>query len=319
MACMSARAAQPSRRGVFTGEVLANDPICAEHYRLRLLVAGFPPSRAGQFVQVQCRALGEPAGYRVLDWPEGTPPRFTDPELTRAEPLLRRPLSLAGRVGEELEIIYRTVGHGTSWLAGVGVGALLSVLGPLGNGFSPPAGNAAALVAGGVGIPPMLYLAEALAAAGVETVAFCGVRSADLLCVHHIPGVAADPTGEPVVCIQEFAAHGIPTAVATDDGSLGYPGLVSEAFGRWLVSLGAAAPSLTVYACGPEPMMQAVAELCLARRVPCQVAMERHMACGVGTCQSCVVKIRDDSPAGYAYKLCCTDGPIFAAEQVLWK
>jgi dihydroorotate dehydrogenase electron transfer subunit len=66
-------------------------------------------------------------------------------------------------------------------------------------------------------------------------------------------------------------------------------------------------------------MMQAVAELCIRHGVPCQVAMERHMACGVGTCQSCVVKVRDTSPAGYAYKLCCTDGPVFAARQILWK
>ena len=107
--------------------------------------------------------------------------------------------------------------------------------------------------------------------------------------------------------------------IATDDGSLGYPGLVSEAFGRWLTTLEIDPKQLTTYACGPEPMMQAVGEICTPRGIGCQLALERHMACGMGTCQSCVVKIREKSDRGWSYKLCCADGPVFEAADVIWR
>jgi len=318
-----AAGSQPPR-GAFIGQVTANRAICDEHYLLRLAIAGFPPSRPGQFVQLLCRGLDEQVSVREVDWPEGRLPRFTQAELTDHEPLLRRPLSLAGRRdGEDdravLDFIYRTIGTGTTWLAGVEPGRSLSVLGPLGNAFRiRPDKPLAALVAGGVGIPPMIYLAEALSAAGKKAFAFCGVRSRTLLPLTLNSDAEPATTGRPTLCVTEFAAHGVPTAVATDDGSVGFGGMVSEAFGKWLNAHVEDADELTVYCCGPEPMMQAVGETCVSRGIECQLAMERHMACGMGACQSCVVKVRHDDRPGWSFRLCCTDGPVFDARRIVW-
>jgi dihydroorotate dehydrogenase electron transfer subunit len=312
------------RRGTFPAAVKANDALCREHFRLVLALEVFPPSLPGQFIQLLCRPPGEQARFREVEWSARQPPTFTQPELTAKYPLLRRPLSLAGRRdgagGAELTVIYRTIGTGTHWLATVEPGAQLSVLGPLGNAFAVRAEvPAAALVGGGVGIPPMIYLAEALAAAGKRTVAFNGVRTADLLPLTPEPLTGVDAAGGPAPCVAEFAASGAEAVVATDDGSLGFRGPVSAAFAGWLEGEGLGGEDVVVYACGPEAMMRAVADACLARGVECQLALERHMACGMGTCQSCNVKVRDAaSPEGWSYKLCCTDGPVFDAAEVLW-
>ena len=334
-----------NKRSVAVGRVLENRRLCDEHYRLRLGLAAFAPARAGQFVQLQCRGPGEPADLLDRPWSPGDRPALAQPELVGKEPLLRRPLSLAGfrRVGDgasggaELEVIYRTVGTGTNWLAAVGVGMELSVLGPLGNGFSVECGTGerstgvppvsrmgvspmprkAALISGGVGIGPMLFLARTLRDAGVEVVAFCGARSARLLPLT-IAGTGPSPVGEPLPCIEEFARLGVNTVVATDDASLGVGSTVTEAFRHYLDARLPGTGELGVYSCGPEPMMRAAADLCLARGYTCHLAMERHMACGMGTCQSCVVKLRDDNDRGWSFKLCCTDGPVFDAREILW-
>jgi dihydroorotate dehydrogenase electron transfer subunit len=249
--------------------------------------------------------------------------------------MLRRPLSLAGRRDLDegrcrLDIIYRVAGTGTRWLAGAIQGDQISILGPLGNGFTLRDDKAlAVLVGGGVGIPPMIYLASALAQAGRRVVAFNGARTRTLLPLTLVPGAAPHADGTPSPAVAEFAELGVPAAVATDDGSLGFAGLVSHAFENWLnaqcvarASLPALHPApadLAVYSCGPEPMMRAVARTCLDRGIDCQLALERHMACGMGACQSCVVKVKDAAaPDGWSYKLCCTDGPVFDATQLLW-
>ena len=296
-----------AKRGVFVAEVTANRIICRDHYLLRL-AGEFPPTKAGQFVQLQCRRIDERLGVAVVDWPADRPPVLAQPELTLKTPLLRRPLSLAGRrdCGDgvaELDIIYRAVGAGTQWLAGVKPATQLSVLGPLGNRFAIAADKPAAiLVGGGVGTPPMLYLARALLAAGKKVVAFYGAKSAEMLPLSEIEKVA-----------------GAEAVFATDDGSLGFGGLVGDALTDWLETSGADPAELAAYSCGPEPMMKAVGDICIARDIPCQLALERHMACGMGTCQSCVVKIRDDSKRGWSYKLCCKDGPGFEARDIIWQ
>ena len=313
-----------AKRGVFLATVLGNDRLCAGHYLLRLGFEHFPPTRPGQFVQVQCRPPEphEPAGE--VDWPEGGPPRLTREDLTRPEALLRRPFSLAGRRSTPdgdvvLELIYRVVGGGTAWLAEVDDGSELSVLGPLGNSFGVRDGKpAAALVAGGVGIPPMIYLAEALSAAGKSVKAFCGVRSEHLLPLKLTGQAEVSPLGEPAMCVMEFAAHGVETAIATDDGSIGWKGFVPETFARWLDAQDDPACRLVVYSCGPEAMMRAVGRMCVERGVECQLALERHMGCGMGTCQSCVFKMRADNDRGWAYKLVCADGPVFDAADIVW-
>ena len=316
--------AKNSPRGTFLAEVLANEKLCEEHYVLRLALGRFPPSRPGQFVQVQC--CRPDAGPRpgAVDWPENRPPKLTQPDLVEAEPLLRRPFSLAGRRDlpggrAELEIIYRVVGSGTGWLERAARGQHVSVLGPLGNAFAVREGKpAAVLVGGGVGIPPLIYLAEALGARGRRVKAFCGVRSEHLLPLRLTGEAEVSALGSPSLCVAEFAAHGAEAALATDDGSLGWKGFAPEPFERWLATQERPAEELVVYSCGPEAMMRAVAGICLGHGIECQLALERHMACGMGTCQSCVVKTRTESEAGWHYQLVCTDGPVFDALDVLW-
>jgi dihydroorotate dehydrogenase electron transfer subunit len=308
------------KRGVYEGKVSANEKLCEEHWRLRLRVEGLPPSRPGQFVQLQCRPLREQVSAREVDWTEGKLPQFTQPELTDKEPLLRRPLSIGGRRDEgttaELDLIYRAVGTGTTWLSGVQAGETVSVLGPLGNAFPVSRHKPrAALVGGGVGIPPMICLADAIGQ-GKEATAFCGVRSEHLLPLALTDRPDAD--GKPAACAAEFVRSGATTVIASDDGTVGYEGLVTDALVHWLRSEAIPTEELVVYCCGPEPMMRAVGDLCIELGVECYLSLERIMACGMGTCQSCVVKIRDDSDQGWAYKLCCSDGPIFPADSVVW-
>ncbi|HDY65391.1 MAG TPA: dihydroorotate dehydrogenase electron transfer subunit [Phycisphaerae bacterium] len=312
-----------SKRGVYTAAVRRNERLCDEHFLLVLRLGEFPASAPGQFVQLQCRPPSELIGAAVVEWGGSQLPKFTAPELTGQEVFLRRPFSLAGRRevdgGVELDIIYRTVGTGTSWLAGVRESQLLSLLGPLGNSLPVhPAKSSAALIAGGVGIPPMIYLAAALGEAEKTAVAFSGVRSRNLLPLK-AGKEKPTPNARPTFCCAEFDAFGAASVITSDDGSVGYRGLVSEAFCRWLEDSGVARDDLVVYSCGAEPMMRAVGELCVEGGIECYLSLERHMACGMGTCQSCIVKIREDTTGGWSYKLCCSDGPVFEAADVIWE
>ena len=304
-------------------KVLENRLLCQGHYFLRLGGKEFPPTKPGQFVQLQCRIPGEQSGWSEVEVPAAGWPKLSGRELTEAEPILRRPLSLAGRrdteFDVELDIIYSVVGKGTAWLARAAQHDEVSVLGPLGNAFSINADKPkAALVGGGVGIPPMIFLASAMQTASRNAVAFCGARAVDMLPVTLAPGVEVDPGGKPSASISQFAQFGADSVIATDDGSLGWKGFVSEPLAAWLDSLADAPGEAVVYTCGPEPMMRAVAEICIARGVECQVSLERHMACGMGTCQSCVCKVKSDAEAGWSHKLCCTHGPVFNASEIVW-
>jgi dihydroorotate dehydrogenase electron transfer subunit len=174
------------------------------------------------------------------------------------------------------------------------------------------------VIGGGVGIPPLIYLAEALCQAHKRVVAFSGARTGRLLPLTPTAGVDVRTDAHPTPCVEEFARFGAEAVLATDDGSLGFGGFVSNAFAEWLRARQPWPEGLAVYTCGPEPLMKAVADLCLAHGIACQLAMERYMACGMGTCQSCVVKVRDDTEQGWSFKLCCTDGPVFDARDLLW-
>lgn len=332
-------------RDQHTATVRANVPLCREHYRLVLHLPAFAPTRPGQFVQVSCRqpaslaAGSEPA---ELEWTPGERLTFHDEDLLMPTALLRRPFSLAGRRdlpdgSVELDLIHRVVGIGTHWLSQLEAGDEVGLLGPLGNTFALPApGQTAVLVGGGVGIPPMLYLAGALA--GFQAIAFCGALTRDLLPL--MLTTDASPDAEPQMCIGEFAQHRIRSVVTTDDGSYGFRGFVTQALERWLdrqgfgvraQGAGGASAASTgmlrpvLYTCGPELMMKRVAEIAAGRGLECQVAVERAMACGMGTCQSCCIRVRKPDPSrppmpgsDWCYRLACTDGPVFAGRDLLW-
>jgi dihydroorotate dehydrogenase electron transfer subunit len=186
----------------------------------------------------------------------------------------------------------------------------------------PDPGEIPLLVGGGVGIPPMLYLADKLDGRG--GIAFCGALSRDLL-----PLTITAPAGdavEPLENIEEFARHGVRSVISTDDGSYGFRGFVTQALERYLDTARSGAGASVIYTCGPEPMMKRVAQIAADRGIECQVAVERAMACGMGTCQSCCIRLRRDQKRDgqafegkdWIYKLACTDGPIFLGKDLLW-
>jgi dihydroorotate dehydrogenase electron transfer subunit len=326
-------------RGQFEAIVKANVPVCREHFRLVLKLQSFPPTEPGQFVQVACRDLGENySEVAEFDWTAGQPLKLEAAELMSPLAMLRRPFSMAGRRdvagdvdggvdgGVELDLIHRVVGVGTDWLSRLKVGESVFVLGPLGNKFQLPAKEGIALmVGGGVGIPPMMYLAEKLQ--GRKAIAFAGALTRDLLALT-ITNDAPPPTAydvDPLYNIAEFSRFGIPAVITTDDGSYGFRGFITQALETYLDKYFKGNTSPIIYTCGPEPMMKRVADIAAARGLVCQIAVERAMACGMGTCQSCCIKVKKADPAlppmagkDWAYRLACTDGPVFLASDLLW-
>ena len=343
----------PSLRDQFTARVIANVPVCREHFRLVLELDSFPLTEPGQFVQLACRDLATDYSPEAeFDWQPGMSLEMAGRELMSPLAMLRRPFSLAGRRdtarGVEIDIIHRIVGVGTDWLAKLKLGDAVDVLGPLGNRFVlPPPGGVALLVGGGVGIPPMIYLAEKFAGhpQGRSAVVFSGALTRDLLPLNFI-GDALPPgpdSFEALYNIEEFARHGVPAVISTDDGSFGFRGFVTQALERYLdgrpegpglrtearkcdIGSSSLSRTLIIYTCGPEPMMKRVAQIAADRGIECQVAVERAMACGMGTCQSCCIRLRRDPQrdgnafAGkdWIYKLACTDGPVFKGADLLW-
>jgi dihydroorotate dehydrogenase electron transfer subunit len=321
-----------SPRDQFRCTVLANVPLCRDHYRLVLGLPAFPPTEPGQFIQVSCRDVEGVGDDREIEWSDVRPPQFHGTDLLAPHALLRRPFSLAGRRdrsgGVELDLIHRVVGIGTDWLARLKAGDAVDVLGPLGNRFAlPPAGASALLVGGGVGIPPMLYLAEKLA--GRQAVAFCGALTRDLLPLTITADAPNPDSADPQHTIEEFSRYGHPSVITTDDGSYGFRGYVTQALERYLDQSAIRDPrsaiGSVVYTCGPEPMMKRVAEIAAARGLECQVAVERAMACGMGTCQSCCIRVRKPDASkpplvgrDWCYRLACTDGPVFRGAELLW-
>ncbi len=267
-----------------------------------------------------------------FEWTPGQWPPVGQPELCGPLALLRRPFSLAGRGddahGTWLEIIHRVVGVGTDWLAKLAPGMAVDLIGPLGNAFELPSDKSIALlVGGGVGLPPMFYLAEALQSAGWEAVGFVGALTRDLLAVTFNSGVGPSSDGTPAASVAEFAKLGFKAVVTTDDGSLGLRGRITAGLEQYLAGQTKAETQRTVvFTCGPHGMMHAVAKLAAAHGAACQVCLEQAMACGMGTCQSCVVKIEEHAkpqavtPEGrpWRFRLACTDGPVFDARMVLW-
>lgn len=173
------------------------------------------------------------------EWNDSAPPILMGCDVREHRALLRRPFSIAGRrddVGDvELEFIHRVIGPGTAALSQLQPGDFCNLIGPLGNAFAlPPAGGTALLVGGGVGIPPMIYLASRLKQ--FRAVAFCGALTRDLLALtfQAQPSTPVPTSVEPQLNIAEFATHGIPTVISTDDGSCGYRGYITQALGRFL-------------------------------------------------------------------------------------
>lgn len=255
----------------------------------------------------RCAALAEPGQFVHL----------------QCHPLLpmRRPFSIMQADPRQgcIEILYKVVGEGTRWLANRCEGELLDVLGPVGRPFllhrSRPV---RLLIGGGVGIPPILFLAQRLhenAEAPAPTVLMgseipfpfrLGVSR------HKLAGISDDVDA----ALSLLEDRAIPCRLASRQGWPGcYPGHVTELAQPWL---GAQDPEalnqIELFACGPRPMLEAVAGLAHGFGVDCQVAVEEFMACGVGGCAGCIVPVQ--TPEGVRMKRACVDGPVFEAASV---
>jgi len=217
--------------------------------------------------------------------------------------VLRRPFSIARVRGDEVILLYRIVGTGTRWMRARRPGDALDLMGPLGTVFTLHThAPRSLLVGGGLGIAPLLGLAEALSAAGARgpMEALLGVRSRG--------DVFGDALTEGVPALEWH--------LATDDGSMGFHGYVGQLLEARLDAL-AGGPAPVIYAAGPEPMLEAVARLCERRGLELQVSMEAHMACGVGACRACgIVPWKDESRI---HGRVCREGPVFDASELIWE
>jgi len=221
------------------------------------------------------------------------------------EPLLRRALAVY-RVHSprRLSFLYQVLGRGTQALSRIERSGEVDILLPLGNswGAVKPAPQRAIVVAGGIGSASVLTLCEELANSDVESQLFFGAASAR----------AATGCG-----LDDFRALKLPLTLATDDGSLGVRGFVTEPLERYLRAGGGS--SATIYACGPWVMMRRVAELAKEFSVQCIVSLEAPMGCGFGVCVGCVVAVESGQLGYDSYKRVCTDGSIFPAETIRWE
>lgn len=234
---------------------------------------------------------------------------------------MRRPLSIMRTRPDEgwIEVLYKVIGQGMQHLANLRPGERISILGPIGNGFRPDDQRSTPLlIGGGVGIPPLVFLAEQLAAShGHYTpVAMFGseipfpfelAESAAAL-----PGSPNDATTA-LTCLEKT---GISSRLATNSGYAGcYRGYVTDLSREWLRTLtDERLASVQIYACGPEPMLAAVARLADEFVLPSQLCLEEYMACAVGGCAGCAVEVQ--TPDGPAMKRVCVDGPVFPGAAV---
>jgi dihydroorotate dehydrogenase electron transfer subunit len=269
-------------------------------------VTAAPPSPVDRICRLVKR---EPLGgaYALLTFEHGDIARAQAGQFAMIQPeasgdlLLRRPFSImdtepaAGR----FTIFLKAVGLGSRAVFDLDEGDNARVLGPLGRGFTKPlAGEHVSLVGGGYGVAPFALFSRSLREAGLAFHLFYGGRSAS-----ELPLVA------------ELERRGISLTLSTDDGSRGQRGRVTAPL---LLSLAREKTKPRLYACGPEPMMHAVAKIADEKGLACEVSLDPWMGCGVGTCLGCVVKIQDPGEPRAKNRPACTEGPVFDSKRVIW-
>ncbi len=307
-----------STRGAFEAVISSNKQIGPRFYKLKLTFsqdgakafAGFKP---GQFAELDISNVALPA-------PEKIPSDLRDASCRNI--LLRRPFSFTDVTthGDKtiVELLYCVVGPASLRMTTLSAGDSLSVIGPLGNGFRIPDNKKSAiLVAGGMGAPPIQHMAKVLASdhTDIEVIAFAGAKTASSL---PFEGKLDEISQQLGFSLTEFAQYGVESIVATDDGSVGYKGFITDCLAEWLDKYDVACDSMIIYSCGPEIMLARVVEIAKDKNIDCQVSMERRMACGIGLCQSCAVECRINGSRTTVYKMCCEDGPVFDGREVVF-
>ena len=213
------------------------------------------------------------------------------------DPLLRRPFSIHQTTEEgQVQVYFKVVGRGTDILAHARPGEMLSVFGPLGQGYRIDNAAPSVIVGGGLGIAPLLFLVK-------ENCRLKKDCSQDLLILGARERIEIEPL------LDDFKQFDLKILTATDDGSLGHHGFVTGVMESMELPSGC-----IVYSCGPEPMMAGVSELCKSMGIACQVSVESVMACGMGACLGCS---RPAKKGGYTHV--CLNGPVYDAEELVWK
>ncbi|MBU1045229.1 MAG: dihydroorotate dehydrogenase electron transfer subunit [Candidatus Omnitrophica bacterium] len=232
------------------------------------------------------------------------------------DPLLRRPLSvnriverkIKNKIVKNIGIVYKIVGKGTHLLKEMAVGEEVDVLGPLGNGFNSNVlkpQQPIIMVSGGMGIAPLVFLAQKLIAAKSkkQITVFLGMD-----------------TKKNLILEEDFKKLGCAIQISTDDGSKGFKGYVSDCLEKYLSKTYTLNPKPYIYACGPKPMLKALGIVANKFDIPGQVSLDEMMGCGIGACLGCVVKTHDPKQEkDFVYKRICKDGPVFDINEIIWE
>ncbi len=214
----------------------------------------------------------------------------------QCDSLLKRPISIfsADRENGLFSIAIRIKGSGTSYLEKQNVGDLISVLGPLGNGFDFSGLRDCVVVGGGIGIYPLMFVLQEARKLGITTTSVCGFRSI-----------------EDSFLIDDIKSLSDKVVFASECGEMDFCGNAVDALSTIDFK-----DNSTIFTCGPSPMMQSVSNVATKKNIPCQVSLEQRMGCGTGICLVCACKIKygDD----FTYKRCCKEGPVFDHREVIW-
>ncbi len=233
--------------------------------------------------------------YRLrfnVDWTSFTPGQFVMFSIPGDKTFLRRPFGIASLGEGVAEIFYKAVGTGTNVLSKTPTGTSISVLGPCGNGFQTDSvPGSAVLIAGGYGVSPLFGLAVELLEDEIDVHMFYGGKS-----------------NSDLFLLDELGELGVTLHLSTEDGSVGARGLVTDLLMQKLDDI----PSPHIFACGPEGLLKAIADIGKQRNISTQVSLERYMACGIGVCLGCVCKDRDGK-----FVRTCREGPVFSVEDVI--
>jgi len=314
---MSEKKSSPVK-GPFCAAVRSNKRIGERFYRLGLEFTGagataFGRFRPGQFAEFDLSAVALPPREKI-------PEDLAD--VCQRNILLRRPFAFVDVSAEKnktfAELLYSVVGPASLRMTTLAAGDSVNVIGPLGNGFWVPEGKKRAfLICGGMGAPPLQILAKVLTKdfPDIEVIAFAGAKTAKDL---PFEGRLDEISQQLGFSLPEFAKYGVKSQVATDDGSAGFEGFVTDCFKQWFDKSNPPRERSVIYACGPEQMLAKVAQIAKEKNIDCQISMERRMACGIGICQSCAILCRANNSNETVYKLCCEDGPVFDAKEVVF-
>ncbi len=289
--------AQRNRGTIFVeeGEVLNVEAFPGEQFVMRIRVP-------------KCAAAATPGSFVHVRCDETLP--------------MRRPLSIMRAHEDWIEILYKTHGYGLELLARKKPGETVSSMGPIGQAFRPsPERPNTLLIGGGVGIPPMVFVADWLRKDSRDWNPLAILGSELPFPFDLVPSTLETPWLEPSInsTMPLLESWEVPTRLATLSGFDGcFEGYVTDLADQWLTNLSDAELGQTeVLACGPTPMLKAVADLAARYELPCQVSLEEYMACAVGGCAGCAVRIA--TPEGDAMKRVCVDGPVFDAATVVWQ